>query len=201
MEPETVHEPARLERHGQTRTSSSPTTVKSGSPKVWLASGLNVIVWPALVIVNVRLTGVAALNDALPSWVAVTVQLPDPVIWTLAGAVDGVTVHCPWLRRCTGETRVAGRRDAEVGGGDGRVTNRGERDGLVLRGRSLNAVVVAEVVVEADEADAVDGLDHELDLRGRVARGDRQRAGPVRGVVRVLLKIERAARCCRSRSR
>src|SRR3954469_2100044 len=73
-------------------------TVKSASPNVWFGIAANVIVWPALPMLNDWLASGAGLFRSSPAWCAVTVHEPAPVMCTVAP----LFVQLPALVNVTG---------------------------------------------------------------------------------------------------
>src|SRR6267378_2496952 len=73
-------------------------TLKSASRNVLFGKASNVICWSALPIVKVRATAVAGFQFALPSWDAVIVHWPAPVMCTSVP----VTVQLPLAENATG---------------------------------------------------------------------------------------------------
>ena len=60
------------------------------------------IVWLTLEIVNDRVTGSRGRDGRCSSLRGVIEQVPDPVMWTVAGEVAGLTVHGPLAASATG---------------------------------------------------------------------------------------------------
>ena len=81
--PEIVAGPERMLKLTGKLDEALALTLNGGSPNVFPESRLNVIVWFALITVNVRSTGGAALKVALPACDARTVTTPAPVMVTV----------------------------------------------------------------------------------------------------------------------
>src|SRR3954453_15807763 len=70
-------------------------TVKSGSRYVLSASPAKVMVWFALLMANVRCSSGAAWEWAWPACDARTEQAPAPLMWSVAGDVEELSVQAP----------------------------------------------------------------------------------------------------------